>query len=71
MRSAARAVQLSSINKKPANSKQLNSPVFLDVAVKERFESTRTRDLATEAPEYKGSNGASRAKVFPRHSHEH
>ena len=44
---------------------------LLNVAVKERFESTRTRNLAAEAPEYKGSSGASCAKAFPRHSHGH
>lgn len=42
-----------------------------NVAVKERFESTRTLNPSAEAPEYKGSSGASCAKVFPRHSHEH
>ncbi|CRM78467.1 hypothetical protein [Pseudomonas sp. 31 R 17] len=43
---------------------------FQNVAVKERFESTRTLDRSAEAPEYKGSSGASCAKAFPRHSHE-
>lgn len=44
---------------------------LLNVAVKERFESTRTLDRSTEAPEYKGSSGANCTKAFPRHSHEH
>ena len=42
-----------------------------NMAVKERFESTRTVDRSAEAPEYKGSSGASCAKAFPRHSHAH
>jgi hypothetical protein len=39
--------------------------------VNERFESARTLDREAEAPEYKGSSGASCAKAFPRHSHAH
>ncbi len=58
-------------HKPPAFSRKTGGLCLLNVAVKERFESTRTRNLAAEAPEYKGSSGASRAKVFPRHSHEH
>ena len=58
-------------HKPPTFSRKIRGLRFQNVAVKERFESTRTLNLAADAPEYKGSSGASCAKAFPRHSHAH
>ena len=40
----------SSTNKKTANSKQLNSIAFLNLAMKERFDTTRNTPLIFKVP---------------------
>lgn len=58
-------------HKPPTFSRKIKGLRFQNVAVKERFESTRTLNRSAETPEYKGSSGASCEKAFPRHSHAH
>lgn len=58
-------------HKPPIFSRKIGGLCLQNVAVKERFESTRTLNLSADGPEYKGSSGASCAKAFPRYSHAH